>query len=420
MHSTVKVLSAFVILASISPLRAEVGTTAPSATSEPTAIATPADATALRAKITSISGMVQVRTEEGQDWQRATVGMELNAGAELRTGLRSAVQFVIEPDQVITLDRLGTLKVLQAYQQRNKVTTDLGVKYGRTRYDIEAPDLEHQSTIRSPGSTLAIRGTDVTYEDQAPWVPSAVIQHGRAQFRNFKNQYVPFGGKKQATISADKASPAQSAAARTKVDPRSAFAGRTGDEDNLLLTLPTLGGIDAQGLQAVQALAKIGGFKGNFAGAAPVPGPLEIDLFWMSTLATPNPTNLDLLVTDPKNQTASALNPTIGKGSSIGMHSGDDMGAIGSGVESVIWSLFFPKGTYTIQAINRSGDNAQFFILVNQGQTSTTIKSVGVDPQPAVFLAPGQSFTTTVKTQQHPVAQASAAIRTASPAIKKR
>jgi hypothetical protein len=116
---------------------------------------------------------VQVRAAEDQPWKPAAAGMEVDEGAEFRTGPRSAVQFVIPPDQTITLDRLGTIKVLQAVKDAGKVTTALGMKYGRTRYDIQAADLEHDSSIRSPGSTLAIRGTDVTFEDMAPVAPAA-------------------------------------------------------------------------------------------------------------------------------------------------------------------------------------------------------------------------------------------------------
>src|SRR5262245_51881617 len=92
----------------------------------------------LKAKVTGIEGIVQVRSAEDQPWQKATMGMEVGENAEFRTGPRSAVRFVIPPDQTITLDRLGTVKVLTAINQGGKLKTDLGMKYGRTRYDIEA------------------------------------------------------------------------------------------------------------------------------------------------------------------------------------------------------------------------------------------------------------------------------------------
>jgi len=372
----------------------------------------PAGAVVLNATIMSAKGVVQVRQAEDQPWQPATVGMKMGQGAEVRTGLRSAVQFVIEPDQVITLDRLGTLKVLQAYLEPGKVTTDLGVKYGRTRYDIQSIDLQHQSTIRSPGSTLAIRGTDVTYEDQAPWVPTAVSRTGRAQFRNFKREAIAFGGTKPAAVAADKTSAAQNAQVNTRLDPRGAFSGRTGAENDLLLDLPVTSGTDAQGLEAVRALARISGFKGTFVGVPPVPGPLFFQLDWFSVGNPPRPTDVDLLVADPKGRIASALNPTIGTGSSQGVHQGNDLGKSGSGAESVVWGLFFPAGKYKVEVINRSGDAAVVFVSVTQG--NATIKTFGTEPDPSIILKPGERFAGEVTTQAPVIAPQTAKAATAN------
>jgi len=134
------------------------------------------EAEAMTVVIDIVEGMVQVRASDDAQWQRAEPGMELTQGAEFRTGPRSKVQFSIPPDQVIVLDRLGTMKVLAAIQQANKVTTELGVTYGRTRYDIEAGGgLEHESTIRSPSATLAVRGTSVIYADQPGFPATAAL-----------------------------------------------------------------------------------------------------------------------------------------------------------------------------------------------------------------------------------------------------
>ena len=125
----------------------------------------------LEATITGVEGLVQVRANENEPWVKAEVGMKLNELAEFRTGPKSAVRFVIPPDQTITLDRLGTLKLLQAVNDNGKLQTRLGMKYGRTRFDIEAAGREHDATIASPSSTLAVRGTQVSSYDQAPFPP---------------------------------------------------------------------------------------------------------------------------------------------------------------------------------------------------------------------------------------------------------
>src|SRR3954467_6740611 len=139
----------------------------------------PTGATVFRGTITRAEGIVQVRQSEDAPWQKATVGMKLGEGAEFRTGPRSAVRFEIPPDQTITLDRLGTVKLIEAIQRTDSVKTDLGMKYGRVRYDVEAAGLAHDSTIHSPGSALAVRGTQVSYTDQPPFAPEATSLIGR-------------------------------------------------------------------------------------------------------------------------------------------------------------------------------------------------------------------------------------------------
>src|SRR5687768_11857404 len=61
-------------------------TTQPAATTQP-----------LQARITGVEGLVQVRNDDAQPWERAAVGMIVGEGAEFRTGPRSAVRFQLPP-----------------------------------------------------------------------------------------------------------------------------------------------------------------------------------------------------------------------------------------------------------------------------------------------------------------------------------
>src|SRR4051812_6944496 len=54
-------------------------------------------------RVLQVRGMVQVRNFPADPWQSAQVGMELAIGAELRTGVRSAVTFHVPPDQTVTV-----------------------------------------------------------------------------------------------------------------------------------------------------------------------------------------------------------------------------------------------------------------------------------------------------------------------------
>lgn len=169
---------------------AEASTNAATATPATPATTTAASSeqAALQATIRSVKGIVQYRTADDQPWQKVQAGQTLDVGVEFRTGPRSAVTFHLPPDQLITLDRLGTLKLLDALnnEDKSRATTELGMRYGRTRYQVEGSQgVEHNATIRSPNATLAIRGTqDVTLTDQGPGPASATTRNTRVYFRS--------------------------------------------------------------------------------------------------------------------------------------------------------------------------------------------------------------------------------------------
>lgn len=252
----------------------------------------------LKINITGVEGFVQVRDDENQPWKKCTVGMVVGPGAEFRTGPKSAVRCEIPPDQTFTVDRLGTMKVLQAMQQGGKVKTDLMMQYGRTRYDVEAAGVEHQSTIRSPSGTLALRGTRVSLYDQPPFTPRATSLTGRAIYQNVKRQ-IAFGGRGQGTtkVEGDKDSAAQTSEAIAQVqkylDPKSAIE-MTEAEARLLAFDISQGSIRFDRLV-------IGGFQpppSDLAAAGLLPGKLnfvatwtgfaDLDLFVIVNPNTPN------------------------------------------------------------------------------------------------------------------------------------
>jgi hypothetical protein len=193
-----------------------------------------------RAEIVRVVGLVQVRDSAEAPWKSAQVGMSVGEGAEFRTGPRSAVMCQL-PNQIVTLDRLGTIKLMQAVKEGNVIKTRVGMTYGRTRYDVEAAGVEHQSELVSPSSTLAIRGTQVSIFDQPPFAPRAVSLTGRAMYETAKRR-IAFGGKGQGKteVSSDTGTAADTALLRTFVDPVSYF-GRPKEDQKLLNQLQSKG-----------------------------------------------------------------------------------------------------------------------------------------------------------------------------------
>ena len=313
------------------------------------------DATKVKIQITKVKGLVQVRTGPDAKWQRAKKGQVFPAtGTEIRTGPRSAVTFVIPPDQTVVLDRLGTIKVIQALAKEKKRRTDLGLKYGRTQYQVEEAGLEHETRIHAPSATLAVRGTEVEFYDQPPFVPEAVSFTGRVQFRAYRRQMLSFGGKRRAGVRGDRASAAAHEAVLGKVDPSDSRA-RTEEEEELVLTLPGLGGIDSGSFD----------FGTDVGVAQAIKGSLEFDLNWVGTA------DLDLFVISPLGEVVS-FSPQPGKivradglaqVPSGGMFQGDDNGADGDGFEKIIWPDTFPSGTFTAGAQFFSGSTPGSFQL---------------------------------------------------------
>ena len=204
------------------PLFLADGTSAPASTS-------PAGPRKLNVIITGVEGdSAEVRKSEKDPWVRPRVGMVVHESAEFRTGPKSAIRFIIPPDQTFCLDCQGSTKVLEAVANGKKVKTDVGLAHGRVRTDIdkgtasstdpiriEQAGIEHDATIRSPNSALALRGTKVSLFDQEGFDPEAISLTGAALYINTRGQRVPFGGQQRAAVSGSQTSAAEAAAQRT-------------------------------------------------------------------------------------------------------------------------------------------------------------------------------------------------------------
>ncbi|HVT89821.1 MAG TPA: FecR domain-containing protein [Tepidisphaeraceae bacterium] len=362
----------------------------------------------LQITITGVEGIVQARPSADQPWKRITVGAVLNEGSEFRTGPKSAVRFTIPPDQTVTLDRLGTVQVLRSNFQNGKILTDLGMKYGRTRYDIEAAGREHEATVRSPSSVLAVRGTKVSLDDEPPFAPQAVSLTGRALFRDVKKQ-IAFGNKNGKTkINQDSDTPAATALNQTVVDPRGEFSGRTPTDQLIQLSLAAYGGKDFSNLGVLSLLdqARRGTFTGTVIGTLFVEQQLRFFVDWPGASLA----DVDLSVISPSREVVSSLNPQSQSG---GFHLGNAVGnpETPTTTETVIWPISVPPGKYVMQidlkggtkspvAVNATADDPQASTPDTGGKFPNRIdfKTVTLSPQ-----NPSVTIPVTVK-QNTPVA----------------
>jgi hypothetical protein len=206
----------------------------------PTTIAIKQPAVPQKITVVEVTGLVQMRTDVKEKWQFVQKGMVLSEGADFRTGPLSSALLRIPPDQSIKIDRVTFFTVQQAVRSGNKVTTELLMKYGRADYAIEGGGLEYDSSIRSPGSALAVRGTVVSLYDQPPYDREAISYTGRAQFIENRKP-IFFGGKSRASVSSNKTA-AEVALGQSIVDPQYAPA-RTQADSQLIASEVSRGAV---------------------------------------------------------------------------------------------------------------------------------------------------------------------------------
>jgi hypothetical protein len=206
--------------------------------------AAPAAGQPVEAVIVAIEGLAMVRDGEDQPWRKAEPQMQVGAGAEFRTGPRSSLQFRMPPDQVVTIGSLSTVTLLRALQEGSTVTTDLGMKYGRTAYTVEEAGVTHQATIRTPSTTMAVRGTENIFaEDRSrAFLPRVGTFNTRAFVRKRGTQFsqgIGGPGQGQAETNAGE-TVAGGALDQTGLNPTGTEL--TGDEERLINQFQSLGG----------------------------------------------------------------------------------------------------------------------------------------------------------------------------------
>lgn len=351
---TLRTLAAVVLACSAVALPRHAGAQAPApAAASPAAPA--GDVVPLQATVTGVEGLVQVRDNEAAAWRKAEVGMVLPESAEFRTGPRSAVRFTIPPAQTVTLDRLGTVKLVQAVNDSGVIRTNIGMKYGRTRYDVEAAGVEHESSISSPSSTLAVRGTKVSLYDQRPFRPEAVSLTGRAEFRDLRRK-VAFGaaGQGKTTVNADADSAAAAALDESISDPGASLA-RTEGEDALFNTL-IAGGATVTFDRGTGLRVITGGTPPRTDGELipQLPGTLNFVLRWQTNA------NLDLGVGAPGGVDGGGefLYPAVGLTRSVsgGRVAWDHRGGANGGIEVIYWPRDYAAGIYGLGIVLVSGE----------------------------------------------------------------
>ncbi len=315
------------------------------------AAAAPAAGEGLKATVTGVQGLVQYRAKDGDAWQPVKVGLVLDQGAEFRTALRSVVMFTTPPGNTVKLDRLGTIKIVDAIKTDGKSKTNLGMKYGVSEVKVEAGGPEHETVIATPGSTLAIRGTTGWVSSGGRSFPDQIrVADGRGSLTTSNGKKYDMSGKGQdATTNTDVGSPGELSLTHAAFNPF--LSGQAEAEQQLTNLYPS----------GTQQLRQAGITGGQLAVNTPPPsggtqppielaGRLNFIVSWQGTV------DIDSFVISPLNEGLTVFpsggipgfSGNIGPARTTpsgGAVDRDDTSA--NGIEQLFWNTNFPNGTYT-------------------------------------------------------------------------
>jgi hypothetical protein len=323
---------------------------------------------ALPVRIVEMTGTVMVSTDDGKTFKKAAVGDSFGAGAVFRTGLRSAVTCRVGTDQMFTLESLSTIRVEEALRAGGKEKTDLLMKYGAASYGIEAAGREYDATIRTPGSTMAVRGTVVRVSDRAGFAAQAESYTGRALFRTAKGTTFIGGGGGYSVASAVQGSAADTALDKTTIDPSIAGA-RTASENAVISQQLSQGGVLGFDQRANIPIVRNGSPLPDSALPGSLPGRLSFALRWTGNA------DLNFLVDNQAgDQNAIILGGFRpeeimfpGYGLNVSTSGGiipfDNRGGPRGGTEIAYWrGTTFPTGVYGVGVLHAAGGDASFKI----------------------------------------------------------
>jgi hypothetical protein len=342
----------------------------------------PADGATLDVVVLEVKGTVQASTDDGKTWSPAKTGLHLPQGASFRTGFRSSVTCGIAPDQGFTLESLGTVRVEEAIKKGKRFKTDLVMKYGATNYSIETGGVEHETTIHTPGSTLAVRGTVVRVTDRPGFAPTAESFTGRAVFKTARGTTtVGRKGGGYARVSESLGDASLTALGSTVVDPAVAQA-LTATDAQLIAQQTSLGAVATFDTRANVPVITNGPPPLSDAELVKsLPGPLDFVLRWTGNA------NLDLEVSETDiNSTYAAIGRKFISGGSgfsqatvaqIGIENSPNSQQVSETLFSSGYGLNTDASGGHIPYDNRGGPNGGMEIAYWQGTPPQGVFGIG-------------------------------------------
>ncbi len=113
-------------------------------------------------EVVSVDGIAEVKFPN-QNWQPATVGMNIPLGGFIATSIGSSASLRMD-DSIVSVQPLTNMEIRDLVKGQENVDSSLQLKFGRIRANVESTEglavaFEVQSTI----ATASVRGTDFEF-----------------------------------------------------------------------------------------------------------------------------------------------------------------------------------------------------------------------------------------------------------------
>jgi hypothetical protein len=118
----------------------------------------------LQALVIAVEGKAEWKAAGAAAFKAAAVNDLLDAGAEIRTGLRSTVTLRVGKNATLVVDRASRVELPVMVQDGAVLRTRAAVYRGKCEFKVEAIAITSDFQVLTPSATLAVRGTGFTVE----------------------------------------------------------------------------------------------------------------------------------------------------------------------------------------------------------------------------------------------------------------
>ncbi len=113
----------------------------------------------LQAIFMEVQGKVRWRAGEQSPWKEAAVNDLVDAGAEIRTGLKSRAALRVGKNATVLVDAGTSFQLPQIVQDGETLRTLASVKTGRVDFKVDKVGFSNDFKVITPQTTLSVRGT---------------------------------------------------------------------------------------------------------------------------------------------------------------------------------------------------------------------------------------------------------------------